>query len=242
MDRRTRTMCHCRVGFREMRDHALNVAARVRIPLGLPRNSLFRVTLVPQPDINPPSSAEVARLLRRAAETSPELSCFLMLRLRLGRGGPRSSRCDGVTSIYPTSPWPSAVTWSLARTAWSRRTHEVSRGPSGSARRERCCRACRPLQPTCRPTPRPAGSCLPTRRACSATPWTVRSPGTRTRCHAASTIGQAGGADRRSPPMICVISSRCGCSAQVLTFAPSQAARPPQRCDNSQRLRPLLHQ
>ena len=34
---------------------------------------------VPQPDINPPSCAEVARLLRRAAATSPELACFLML-------------------------------------------------------------------------------------------------------------------------------------------------------------------
>ena len=39
---------------------------------------------VPQPDINPPSSAEVARLLRRAAETSPELACFLMLSAATG--------------------------------------------------------------------------------------------------------------------------------------------------------------
>ena len=39
---------------------------------------------VPQPDINPPSSAEVARVLRRAAETSPELACFLMLSAATG--------------------------------------------------------------------------------------------------------------------------------------------------------------
>jgi integrase len=39
---------------------------------------------VPQPDINPPSSAEVARLLRRAAETSLELACFLMLSAATG--------------------------------------------------------------------------------------------------------------------------------------------------------------
>jgi len=39
---------------------------------------------VPQPDINPPSSAEVARLLRRDADTSPELACFLMLSAATG--------------------------------------------------------------------------------------------------------------------------------------------------------------
>ena len=39
---------------------------------------------VPHADINPPSSAEVARVLRRAAETSPELACFLMLSAATG--------------------------------------------------------------------------------------------------------------------------------------------------------------
>lgn len=39
---------------------------------------------VPQPDITPPSSAEVARVLRRAAATSPELACFLMLSAATG--------------------------------------------------------------------------------------------------------------------------------------------------------------
>lgn len=39
---------------------------------------------VPQPDIRSPSSAEVGRVLRRAAETSPELACFLMLSAATG--------------------------------------------------------------------------------------------------------------------------------------------------------------
>ncbi len=39
---------------------------------------------LPQPDINPPSSAEVARVPRRAAESSPELACFLMLSAATG--------------------------------------------------------------------------------------------------------------------------------------------------------------
>jgi len=39
---------------------------------------------VPQPDITPPSGAEVARVLRRATAWSPELACFLMLSAATG--------------------------------------------------------------------------------------------------------------------------------------------------------------
>ena len=39
---------------------------------------------VPQPDITPPTGAEVARVLRRATAWSPELACFLMLSAATG--------------------------------------------------------------------------------------------------------------------------------------------------------------
>jgi integrase len=39
---------------------------------------------VPQPEIKPPSSADLARVLRRASDSSPELACFLVLAAATG--------------------------------------------------------------------------------------------------------------------------------------------------------------
>ena len=140
---------------------------------------------VPQPDINPPSCAEVARLLRRAAATSPELACFLMLWAATG-----ARRSEIVALRWSDVDLPN-------------RTVAISRGvvtgPDGLVEKDTKSHAARrialdesavaclqTMQHTCRPTPRPAGSCLPTRRSCSATPSTARSRGTRIRSHAAS--------------------------------------------------------
>lgn len=130
---------------------------------------------VPQPDINPPSSAEVARLLRRAADTSPELACFLMLSAATG-----ARRSEIVALRWSDIDLPD-------------RTVAISRGvvtgPDGLVEKDtkshaaveslstRALLSClQTMQHTCRPTPRHAGSRLPTRRSCSRTvdgsePW-----------------------------------------------------------------------
>ena len=140
---------------------------------------------LPQPDINPPSSAEVARVPRRAAESSPELACFLMLSAATG-----ARRSEIVALRWSDIDLPN-------------RTVAISRGvvtgPDGLVEKDRSPTqlvgsrsTSAPLsflqttQRTCGPTLQPAGSRLPTTRSCSATPSTARSPGIRIRSHAAS--------------------------------------------------------
>jgi len=57
--------------------------------------------------------------------------CFLVLSAATGRGGARSSRCDGATSIDPTAPWRSAVVFSQARTGLVEKDTAGQEGPTG---------------------------------------------------------------------------------------------------------------
>ena len=177
---------------------------------------------VPKFDIKPPSGAEVAQVLRRAAETSPELECFLVLSAATGarRSEIVALRWNDVDLVGQTVATVGGSSPGLM--AWLRRTPRVMQlAGLHSTSVLWFCSLTTPS--TCTPTPRHAESRSTTTRSCSATRSTAPSRGTRTRSLAASRACASSKVCMVCAYTTCAISSPHNCSVPASTFAPSPA-------------------